>query len=63
MKSPKFVWWWTDSLCVCKHQLLAASGDGTLAAYDLRKGTLRVQSETMHSELLSIAHTAKYYNE
>ncbi|CAB3403006.1 unnamed protein product [Caenorhabditis bovis] len=43
-----------------KHNLLSASSDGTLAAFDLRKGKLKVRSELMHSELLSICPTDKF---
>lgn len=50
LKSP-------DAFAVWKNSLLAVSGDGTLAAYDLYKQRLRIQSETMHSELLSLATT------
>jgi hypothetical protein len=40
--------------------LLSVSGDGTLAAYDMYKRKLRICSETMHSELLSLAVTKRY---
>jgi len=43
-----------------KNSLLSVSDDSTLAAYDLRKNQLRVKSETMHSELLSMAITDKF---
>ncbi|CAI5446676.1 unnamed protein product [Caenorhabditis angaria] len=44
----------------CKHNLIASSSDGTLAAYDLRKGKFKVRSEAMHSELSAICPTNKY---
>lgn len=43
-----------------KNSLLAVSSDGTLAVYDLHKNSLKVQSETMHSELLSLAVTDRF---
>jgi len=49
-----------NDLKVYKHWLLSACGDGTLAAYDLRKRKLSMLSEVMHSELMSIAVTDKY---
>ncbi|GMS87420.1 hypothetical protein PENTCL1PPCAC_9595 [Pristionchus entomophagus] len=41
-------------------QLLAASSDGTIAAYEVRRKKLNVRSELMHSELMSIAVTKKF---
>uniref|UniRef100_A0A914GUI7 Vacuolar protein sorting-associated protein 51 homolog n=1 Tax=Globodera rostochiensis TaxID=31243 RepID=A0A914GUI7_GLORO len=49
-----------NSLHFWRNNLLAASGDGTLAAYDTQKGKMRVKSETMHSELLSLAVTERF---
>uniref|UniRef100_A0A0K0DK26 WD_REPEATS_REGION domain-containing protein n=1 Tax=Angiostrongylus cantonensis TaxID=6313 RepID=A0A0K0DK26_ANGCA len=43
-----------------RHNLLSASADGTLAVYDVRKRRLRVKSEVMPSELLSLCVTEKY---
>ncbi|CAD6188490.1 unnamed protein product [Caenorhabditis auriculariae] len=43
-----------------KHNLLSASSDGSLVAFDIRKKKKRVKSETMHSELLSICTTDNY---
>ncbi|VDM62911.1 unnamed protein product [Angiostrongylus costaricensis] len=43
-----------------RHSLLSASADGTLAVYDIRKRRLRVKSEVMPSELLSLCVTEKY---
>ncbi|KAJ1346767.1 hypothetical protein KIN20_015573 [Parelaphostrongylus tenuis] len=43
-----------------RHNLLSASADGTLAAYDVRKRRLRVKSEVMPSELVSLCVTDKY---
>lgn len=42
-----------------RHNLLSASSDGSLAAYEVRKCKLRMKSETMHSELLSLCVTDK----
>lgn len=42
------------------HNLLSASSDGTLAAYEVRKRKLRMKSEIMHSELISLCVTEKY---
>lgn len=39
--------------------LLAASSDGTLGAYDLRKAKFKVRSEVMHSELFSVCPTVR----
>ncbi|KAH7731253.1 y44f5a.1 [Aphelenchoides avenae] len=49
-----------NDLALYKKYFLAASGDGTLAAYDFRNRQLKLKSEPMHSELLSIAITDKY---
>ncbi|CAK5088587.1 unnamed protein product [Meloidogyne enterolobii] len=49
-----------DSFSTWKNCLLSASGDGTLAAYDIYKRKLRLCSETMHSELLSLAVTKRF---
>uniref|UniRef100_A0A914KTS7 Uncharacterized protein n=3 Tax=Meloidogyne TaxID=189290 RepID=A0A914KTS7_MELIC len=49
-----------NSFSTWKNCLLSASGDGTLAAYDIYKGKLRLCSETMHSELLSLAVTKRF---
>ncbi|KHJ91410.1 ribosomal protein L21, partial [Oesophagostomum dentatum] len=43
-----------------RHNLLSASSDGTLAAYEVRKRKLRMRSEMMHSELVSLCVTDKY---
>ncbi|VDL63042.1 unnamed protein product [Nippostrongylus brasiliensis] len=43
-----------------RHNLLSASSDGTLAAYEVRKRKLRMKSELMHSELVSLCVTDKY---
>nr|CDJ80933.1 Hypothetical protein CBG24890 [Haemonchus contortus] len=43
-----------------RHNLLSASSDGTLAAYEVRKRKLRMKSELMHSELVSLCVTEKY---
>ncbi|KAK6744236.1 hypothetical protein RB195_011128 [Necator americanus] len=43
-----------------RHNLLSASSDGTLAAYEVRKRKLRMKSETMHSELVCLCVTEKY---
>lgn len=40
---------------IYKNSLLVANGDCTLAAYDFRQKKLKVKSELMHSELLSLA--------
>ncbi|PAV83751.1 hypothetical protein WR25_13320 [Diploscapter pachys] len=42
------------------HNLLSASADNTLAAYEVRKCKLRLKSEEMGSELLSICATEKF---
>ncbi|KAL3103113.1 hypothetical protein niasHS_002299 [Heterodera schachtii] len=49
-----------NALHIWRNNLLAASGDGTLAVYDTHKGKVRIQSETMHSELLSLAVTERF---
>nr|CAD2158724.1 unnamed protein product [Meloidogyne enterolobii] len=49
-----------NSFSTWKNCLLSASGDGTLAAYDIYKRKLRICSETMHSELLSLAVTKRF---
>nr|AFG25449.1 y44f5a.1 [Meloidogyne incognita] len=49
-----------NSFSTWKNCLLSASGDGTLAAYDIYKRKLRLCSETMHSELLSLAVTKRF---
>lgn len=38
-----------------KGKLVCGSGDGTLAVYDIRKGTLYAMSDNMEDELLSLA--------
>lgn len=43
-----------------RHNLLSASSDGSIAAYEVRKCKLRMKSEIMHSELLSLCVTNKY---
>uniref|UniRef100_A0A1I7X4D6 WD_REPEATS_REGION domain-containing protein n=1 Tax=Heterorhabditis bacteriophora TaxID=37862 RepID=A0A1I7X4D6_HETBA len=40
-----------------RHNLISASSDGTIAAYEVRKCKLRMKSEMMHSELLSLCVT------
>ncbi|CAI2348737.1 unnamed protein product [Caenorhabditis sp. 36 PRJEB53466] len=42
-----------------KTNLLATSSDGTLGAYDLRKGKFKVRSEVMHSELFGVCPTER----
>lgn len=49
-----------NSFSTWKNSLLAASGDGTLAAYDMYKRKMRICSETMHSELLSLTVTKRF---
>ncbi|KAL6726473.1 hypothetical protein Aduo_008440 [Ancylostoma duodenale] len=43
-----------------RHNVLSASSDGTIAAYEVRKRKLRMRSEMMHSELVSLCVTDKY---
>ncbi|EYB81520.1 hypothetical protein Y032_0380g332, partial [Ancylostoma ceylanicum] len=43
-----------------RHNVLSASSDGTIAAYEVRKRKLRMKSEMMHSELVSLCVTDKY---
>ncbi|KJH46473.1 HIT zinc finger [Dictyocaulus viviparus] len=43
-----------------RSNLLSVSADATLAAYDVRKRRLRMKSEMMHSELVSLCVTDKY---
>uniref|UniRef100_A0A915CTM7 Uncharacterized protein n=1 Tax=Ditylenchus dipsaci TaxID=166011 RepID=A0A915CTM7_9BILA len=45
---------------IYKNSVLAASGDCTVATYDYRQRRLRLRSEKMHSELLSIAVGDKF---
>ncbi|KAI1724622.1 WD repeat-containing protein 55 [Ditylenchus destructor] len=45
---------------IYKNSLLVANGDCTLAAYDFRQKKLKVKSELMHSELLSLALTERH---
>ncbi|KAF8357390.1 hypothetical protein PRIPAC_92385, partial [Pristionchus pacificus] len=49
-----------NALATDRTQLLSASSDGTLAAYEVRRKKLVVCSELMHSELMSIAVTKKF---
>lgn len=49
-----------NALATDRTQLLSASSDGTLAAYEVRRKKLLVCSELMHSELMSIAVTKKF---
>ncbi|CAJ0587091.1 unnamed protein product, partial [Mesorhabditis spiculigera] len=41
-------------------RLLAASSDGTLGTYELRKGKFKTKSELMHDELLSVVCNKKF---